>query len=69
MWKAIMIYGDYSAWYYQEYYMQYLAQGYIIETNTFKCRHYSMQDYDMQRWARQINLSAAKISRWSGWWI
>lgn len=43
---------------------EYLEAGSdIIETNTFNAQQVSMEDYQMQSIAREINLAAAKIAR------
>lgn len=48
----------------KEIHKQYLAAGAnIIETNTFNCQVISLADYDMQEFAYELNVAAAKIAR------
>lgn len=48
----------------QEIHQQYLEAGAdIIETNTFNAQAISLEDYNMQSLAYEINLTAAKIAR------
>ncbi len=43
---------------------EYLEAGAdIIETNTFNCQTVSLEDYEMQSLATELNLAAAKIAR------
>ncbi len=48
----------------REIHAQYLAAGAdILETNTFNATRISMHDYDMQAFAREINVAAAHLAR------
>ncbi|TXH70465.1 MAG: methionine synthase [Thiothrix sp.] len=48
----------------REIHAQYLAAGAdILETNTFNATRVSMHDYEMQDWAYEINVEAAKLAK------